>query len=518
MNLKFFKSGNSFTTILMMFVIICIFLFSKQEYIFNPKNDVGGFVFPVTVLKIWNESSPSEYNFCPVLTYQNSGDKFITYYKRLEDKDGNNYYVSSPPFSYIMAYYAISFFHLPMDEFSIKFLNVIILIFGALLIYFIMNLILNENLMKFSVPSFISMAVFLFMPVNINITGYSYFPEIFLWLQSIFLFLFIIKKNCGNIYMFFLFGISLFLVIYTEWIGLFFSFSVLLFSLFKIREKLFQKFFIITLIFSFLPLLLTFIQFSSLNGIGAMVHAMKIRFLERSGFFGATLSADGIHIFSCNSWIVMLENINRSLIGFGYLAIIMVIFLFVFRRKMKFKFNYKSVLVYVILLPALIHFIVFFNSNAVHKEQMSKFSVWVAIICGYVFYQIQNKYQNKILSSIIISLVIFTAIISHYILLNNYSDIADYTVMNQQSKYIKENAMPDEAVFISRDSTSNRDTKIFFSDYILTFLCDRNLKYANGEDDAVSIAKKLGKEKGIYFKLNNDIAKCTTYHFTITSK
>lgn len=89
--------------------------------------------------------------------------------------------------------------------------------------------------------------------------------------------------------------------------------------------------------------------------------------------------------------------------------------------------------------------------------------------------------------------------------------------MINQSKYINENAFSDEAIFISRDSTSGKDSGIFLSDYLLTYFCDRNLMFANGENDAVIIAGKLGKPKGIYFELNADTSLCKSSRF-ITKK
>lgn len=106
--------------------------------------------------------------------------------------------------------------------------------------------------------------------------------------------------------------------------------------------------------------------------------------------------------------------------------------------------------------------------------------------------------------------VIITAVLSHFILMKNYPLISDFSIPVKQGKFIHKNALPDEVVFISRDTTSD-----FFADYFLSYLSDRNLRYANGKDDAIIIAQQLGKTKGVYFELNTDTSLIKANHFRV---
>ncbi|MFH0866817.1 MAG: hypothetical protein V1904_11525 [Bacteroidota bacterium] len=493
-----------------MTVIIMVFIFSNRHYVFNKQNEFGGLLFIPTTLKIWHEKSPADYNFCPVLTYPNSGDKFITYYKRLEDKEGNNYYVSSPPFPYILAYITVAVLQLPVNVSSIRLIGFALLILSSLIIYFIMNLLSGKKILEYTMPAVIAMIVFLFTPVNICGSTYAFLPEIFIWLVCIFFFLYIIHTRSCNYYMIILYGFSVFLLNYTEWIGLFFSFSVIVYCAFKFRDKFFLRISVITLLVTISSLLLTFIQFSTINNTAELFHSMKIRFLERSGLFGEYYSALGINIFSISSWSQFLININSSLSGFGYLMTFLVIAYILQKRNFRILKNFNSAFFYTTILPVLIHFLIFFNSNAIHRIQSAKLIIPVSLITGYMVSYFFYHSSSKIIKILLISAFTFAVLFSHHILLKNFIQKYDMSVPAVQGIYIQNNALPAEAVFIGKNTASE-----FSADYYLTFLSNRNLRYADGKDDAVVIAQQFGKTKGVYFELNADTSQCKAFHFKV---
>ena len=107
-------------------------------------------------------------------------------------------------------------------------------------------------------------------------------------------------------------------------------------------------------------------------------------------------------------------------------------------------------------------------------------------------------------------LVIITAVLSHFIMQKDYHVIADFSVPLKQGQYIHNNALPGEAVFISKDTASD-----FFAEYYLAFLSDRNLRYADSENDAIKIAQQLGKTKVVFFDLNTDTSLIRANHLRI---
>lgn len=497
-------------TLAAMMLIVVAFYFSSRNYIFNKQNDFGGLVFISTTLNIWSEKSPSDYNFCPVLTFTNSGDKFITYYKRLEDKEGNNYFVSQPPFQYIFAYYFITLSQLPFNFLSIRLMNFLLLVCGSVLVYFIVNLITKKKILEFSLSAIIGMTAFLFFPINSYTAASNYAPEFIFWLAGIFFFISLVRSEVQKFYHLLLFGLSVFLVCYTDWIGFFFSASILLYCIFRIRNKLFLRISAYALIFSVLSLLLTYIQFSSLNGTGEMIHAMKLRFLSRSGIFGATLSEMGINIYSFSSWLTFLQKLNNSFIGFGYLMILFLIIYLVTKRNIPKQQNVFIFVFFPVILPVIIHFIILFNSNAIHQYYMAKAAVPVSILLGVLFNLLNQNHLFGLKKALMLLLVILTVLISLLILPIKFPIVSDNAVAEIQGTYIHEHSLPHEAVFISRDTTND-----FFADFYLTFISKRNLRYAEGLEDAKMIVKGLYKTNGVYHELHEDTSKCKTFHFVI---
>jgi hypothetical protein len=507
--LSIMKRHWKITTAAMILVVVVFLLFSKN-YIFNKQNAVNGFILVNTTLSIWNEKSPEEYNYNPVLTYTNSGDKFVTYYKRLEDKEGNNYFVSFPPFSYILAYYFINALQLPMDITSLNILNLLILVAGSILVYFIINLITRKKIFDFSLASLSAMIVYLFIPINNYVAAATYAPELIFWLSSIFFFLKIILHHSQKVLHYILLGISVFLTVYTEWIGIFLGGSILSYCILNRKEEISRKLFIYVFLFMGLSLLLIFIQYSSLNGTAEMIHALKLRFLERSGFFGPKYSDQGIHIFSFSSWKLFLEKINLTLSGFGYLLLILVFIFILLKKKINYQQGIFKIIFFPLLLPLIGHVIILFNSNAIHLCCMPKIAVPVAILTGLLIEIFIRNYSRQYIKYITLMLIIITASASVTFLRMNISKDHNSIVAEKQGEYIKKYALPDEAVFISKDTSSD-----FFADLFLTYLSHRNLRYAQGIDDAVYISGNLKKTKGVYFEIHQDTALCKNTHFNI---
>lgn len=497
-------------TVAAMMLVVAVFFFSNRHYIFNKENDFGGLVFTSITLKIWNETSPADYNFCQVLTYNNSGDKFVAYYKRLEDKEGNNYFVSQPPFAPIFAFVFFKIFRLPFNSGSIILLSFILQLAGSILVYFIVNVITGKKLLEFSLSALTGMIVFLFIPTNIYSYASHYIPEFIFLLSGILFFLLIVKKRSEKILHYILLGLYVFIASYTDWTGLFFSFSVISYCVFHIRDKLFIKIAVYVSAFTFCSMLLTFIQYSSLSGTGEMIHAMKIRFLGRSGLFGSKYSELGINLYSISSWIVFLKKLNLAFIGFGYLMLVLAAFFLFLKKKIQYQKGTFNLVFCAVMLPVIIHYIILFNSNAIHHYYISKMAVPVSILTGILFDFLNQTHLFGYRKAISLVLVLGIAILSHFILPNNYPLVSDYSIPKKQAELIHKKAFPEEAVFISRDTTSD-----FFADYYLSYLSNRNLMYADNTDDAAGIARKHNKSKGVYFKLNTDTALCEITHFNV---
>ena len=87
------------------------------------------------------------------------------------------------------------------------------------------------------------------------------------------------------------YALFLFLMIYTSWLGLFFAFSVFLYSIIKLREEtVFLPLMFITLSVVLFTVVLIVYQYSLINGLDAYLAQMKHRFFVRGSFSGNSIT------------------------------------------------------------------------------------------------------------------------------------------------------------------------------------------------------------------------------------
>jgi hypothetical protein len=445
-----------------------------------------------------------ESHFSPIQTYNNKGDKYAAFYKRVEDKNGNNYYVSFPPFSFLFPTIIFKIIHIPPSKFILQIFNLVIHFISAILVFLI---ILNADSKrktdffngknKLFLGAIIAYIFYLLSPVMLFFHTEVFSCETFsrpLWLAGILISFKIFNQN-SKIKKIDLFLISLitFLLTYSEWLGIFFGTAVLIIAFIKIREFKKNQFsdvfapslkgetsensppfrvrgkvnfqlsevsiktnsyylklikcILLSVLFS---LALMVVQYSSINGFYDFIHSLFIRFVERSGYFGERLSSMHISIFNLQSYKLFFENYNSALFGFGYLTIALLLFLIITKKvKLNFTLSPINVLFILSVFPTLIHSIIFFNANVIHLECFSRISVPFSIMLGIsankFFINFRNKYIKFLLLFVILMLVYFSKIrFDKY-----YDEKFNAQFINKTANFIKYNSSGEDVIFVN---------------------------------------------------------------------
>ncbi len=338
----------------------------------------------LTTLELFQEAGPGGYHYAAVQTWQEEDTLKKHYYERLLDENKNNYYVSHPPLAFIANHLIIKAFGFDISDKTLKNIAFILLLLGALMVYFIVKLSVETKCFEWSVfAGLIAMVVYLFNPVNIYSHIYHNFSEIwgqFFLLSSILAMLYFFNSNRSRLALF-LFGISLFALTYTDWMGLTFLAGMAI-VFFRERNKKYIK----RLVFiSFAGVLaagaLTFWQYYSIGGFDALYRGLGIRFVERSGFFGEQYTDMGYHWFNPETWWLFLLQIHNVLMGPGYLVIALLLMKLFFFRKTKLKFG--KVMWLSLWAAGLFAFAVF-SATASHYIYMARFTPFLAIFAGYM--------------------------------------------------------------------------------------------------------------------------------------
>jgi len=510
---------------LLKLLLVLISIFSISVYIrapyiekeVHPNNETS--IIMLTVLENWQLKGISNYYFAPVITWQNDGDKYMANYKRLEDNRGNNYYVSYPPMAFIFPYIVSSFFNIVPNQILLQILNIILHFISAFMVYLIICKYFKKNPLLVYDAAIVGFISYTFIPVLLYTHTFDFFSEMMgqvFFLLGIYLFqLLEAKKDIPNNKLLLLFGLNIFILIYTEWIGIFFAFTLLFISITNYRKGIiYQKLIKTICLFSLLSILLIISQYNNINGFSNLARSLSLRFLERSGLFGKHYSDLGISYTNPNSYLLLFQQVHQTLIGFGYIAILLLLWWLIktkYHIKRLFSIN---VLIIIILFPVILTFFVFFNATVIHYNWWARFGLIISIIIGLLFNKLFDKptnLKNRILLGFIEIIVITVTIAFSIISFRNHAKFI--STENPKLKYIstivKQNSHDNESIFISLPIDMN-----YYNTY-LCYMCKRNMVNVPNFEDANKILKEKHKVKGVFYTFENQSNQYTVKHFEL---
>jgi hypothetical protein len=391
---------------------------------------------------------------------------------------------------------------------------------GAFFVYLIILEYFDKKGFVLFLPAIISYVTYLFIPVMMNMNLFNVFVETFVqpfWIIGIYLALVIFKNDIkGNVWLVALLGLSIFMMIYTEWLGVFFAFSLCFVCFYySHKDKKYTSVFYTTVAAGTLAIALIVFQYSRINGFIPFLKSIYIRFIERSGYFGNEVSDQGLSILNPDSYLLLLRQINNLFSGLGYLFLGMFLLtVFLSIRKQGFRMKLSQEVKYMLMLslvPPLLYFLVFFNASIIHYIYIAKFAVPISIFIGIVYKKLILSFkQTKI---VIVGFAIFKVIavvVSVYIFLAGSSKATDTNsvYLTGVAEVIRYNAADDEIIFI------NIKTKAYNPLIYLTYESKRNLMYANNIYHAKKLLLEKKKEKGVFFTFNQKKNSHTIKHFT----
>ena len=151
--MQFFKIFSLLIFIFLVSILIRLPFFNKPVRSGNFSQ-----IITLTTLENWETQGLKACHFCPVLTWNNPADKFISFYKRVEDQKGNNYFVSFPPFAFLFAYFVFKIIHLTLNQLMLEILALMLHFISAFFIFQIIQNVLQKN--KISLPGILGFTTF----------------------------------------------------------------------------------------------------------------------------------------------------------------------------------------------------------------------------------------------------------------------------------------------------------------------------------------------------------------------
>jgi hypothetical protein len=337
-------------------------------------------------LKIWEmEGAWKSYKFLPITTYPGRVNYHIDNQGGVSDAVGRQYYLSYPPLAYIAPYVVFKALGIHVEVLSLQIFCLLLHFACVWLVYLLVSMLMLQQGSRYArMCGVIAAAIYIFSPATLWFHSNIYMSEIFvqpLFLLGAYLYLRIQLSKAVPAALLMALGVVVFLMIYTEWIGVFFAFSIFLHGIYHWRNPVMRKMMPIVAIASTLALLLILIHYSQVDGLFAFLHYLKTKFLERSA-----LSDKYTSRLSLQSWAQILSHYTNGFFPgtLGYIGVTALATLVLSRigsRKAQ-KNPLLKPAIYVVTLPVILHHFILFNYTFHHDFSALKSSVLIAILAG----------------------------------------------------------------------------------------------------------------------------------------
>lgn len=477
---------------LLILLVFCgIVIQLRRPYIsdeISPSNTAHAFM--LTTLIVWQEQGVFYHHAAAIQTWPLNADLRMHYYERLQDKIGHNYYISHPPFAFQLAAVVFTIFCEVPNQMGLQYILLFLLLSGAILIAWIVKRELDHDDTTASLIGIAAAIVYLFIPVNLYAYTFHYFAETlgqFFFIASLSALVYFRHSDRPLLAQLIL-GISVFLLSYTDWMGIPFVICLWFVYRYHRKEACYRRMILISLIASVSAYLLVFIQYLSISGFTNLYRALGIRFLERSGYFGPKYTDMQLDISNTESWRLLALQIHELLIGPGYLVLLAAVIGIVFsQRKRVFNiFEWPVVMILALIIP-LIYSLILFSATATHYIYMAKFTPFISILAALAFQRIGHFIHKRTISIPLIFFLVSLSAIPAFMSFKRHvrPPEANDIFLNELVQYISKTASSNEAIFIKPIAGVPESAIIYIS-----FASERSICYADNEEEATILAEK----------------------------
>lgn len=369
----------------------------------------------------------------------------------------------------------------------------------------------------FYLPAIIGFALYVFNATNLWVNGNLYFSDMLaqpFFIAIVYTFLLYINtdtEKTRKIYFSLLIFFS-FLIVYTEWIGVFVLFICFIVSIFFVKKNknIIYLMFLMP-VAGIMAIVLTAYQYSLVDGWDSFSTFIIEKYQQRSGATDLaqgnfTLKNPVAHDALKNYFVDGFLPLLWGIVITSFIAAIV----FILSYKKTAKFNLNGFLVLVLsILPVLLHILFLFNFNSWHNFSVHKSSFPFVIIISFLLVfifanteKIQLFYHRVVL--ILFSLGSF--VVSYF----GYKDYVkqvnptyNYKINKLVGDAIQKYANPDDAIFTDVPSSPEL---MFYSkrNPFNTSSIEESLEYMKGLDNAneALFIGRYGQELGSISRFN----------------
>jgi len=316
----------------------------------------------------------------------------------LPDDEGNYYYVSYPPFSFYLAYLFFTILFIKPNIIGLIILNVLIQGLIAVVLYTLICVLFEKKMTgKLYTPALLASALYIFSAQTLWCHVYMYFADSLVqlfWAAYVLLSFLIFKRDrISSRSVLILFFITNFLLVYTEWIGLFVSATLFLYALYRsVREPAYLRILLLIAGATLSALGLTLYQYASINGLEAFLDASISKYSDRNGLNEHTFYFVKLQMQRVLSYYGHLPRANMMLIV-AFFA------LFLISKKKKGHFTTEVGFLFALtLIPVFLHHTIFLQFSSTHDFSTLKASLFFCLLLPILYNGVDFESDKKITS------------------------------------------------------------------------------------------------------------------------
>jgi len=446
------------------------------------------------VMQIWHDNGIEKYKYNPVMTFGGPADKFINNHAnqsgKMIDDAGNFYYVSHPPFAYYFPFAVFKMLRIRPDVLPLQIFNLCLHFISGLFVYFMVCLLSFNRARALPYRSaVVAFALYVFMPVTMWFQGNVYMSDMAvhtLFVIGVYVALkMIIRQKFSSIKYIFFYTLVLGLMIYTSWLGLFFAFGVLVYSLLHVRAIVgFKTLIWSTVIVTILVMQIIIYQYAQINGPMAFLEEMIGRYLTRGSFSDTDHGL--LHFMFGYLWWLKTLLYNYFI---HYILVFALIAGFVWiagtHKKLKIVFSENGYrFIWLSVTPVvLLH--VFFLNYSTHDFTVLYASLFFSVLLGILYDKLKKSGAVEVRKMHLGLVVLVLLFVVQYQVMN-------WPVANVHFKQLAQlytaDAKTDEVIFTNDSQLGPEPQTIFYA--------ERNIRFAKDTTEAKAFLKQTGREKG----------------------
>jgi len=448
-------------------------------------------------LEIWNEEGLAKAHFAPITTYPGAANENINNEaSEHKDAEGNYYYTSFPPLAYYAPYAVFEILHVKPGVLPIQIFGLALHFLSGLFVYLSVRRILGKT--NSTAAPVIAFIVYIFAPMTLWLQANVYMSDIFaqvLFAAGIYVWLRLATSPAVGGWECVVFGVLVFAFVYSEWLGVLFAISVVLYAMVTRGQPSRFRLTLSAVLGTIAALGLTVWQYSQIAGFHAFYASLHQRFTLRSGL--GQQDQLTFHPWQPLGWLFLL---TYYALAYGADIVLLFLWMSLGAQTAGITHRIKSAISFAAVLPFMLHHLLLFNFTAAHEFSVLKAAPFLAIVSGLLATKLENKtdpiWRLKPRSLVIASLLLCcVSCVWVYSLVVGPETSAYKTI----GDFIAQNARPDEIVFAQYQRPSNKADRPLPQ---IVYYAHRNIAVWSGEAYARKLSQMNGVSKIVVFVIN----------------